>query len=72
LCYYQETKVFWNFRKGLIPIIGGSRCAGGLLAAMQQSPVVSADCCYIQQLSVKVDPYDSFMKAETTGAIIAA
>jgi hypothetical protein len=21
----QETKVFWDFRKGLIPIIGGSR-----------------------------------------------
>jgi hypothetical protein len=25
LLLLQETKVFWDFRKGLIPIIGGSR-----------------------------------------------
>ncbi len=24
----QETKIFWDFRKGLVPIVGGSRAVG--------------------------------------------
>jgi hypothetical protein len=31
----QVTKVYWDFRKGLIPIIGGSRYSTTVLAAQQ-------------------------------------
>lgn len=47
----QETKIFWDFRKGLIPIIGGSRSVGTamLIEVLRRRHTSMHACCCLSR-----------------------